>query len=488
MVPERPHSDTSVSLAAKLSTDVLVTTLVKLSLKVRGLVVIPLVTISLGAADYGAYVQVTAVATLLGQVTLLGLDTGVVQFRQRYGDDPAVAYWTIAATLSGTGTAGLVAVTLAAPALGRYTLGTAAYAEVFLVGAALVPLTIGFRYGQGYLRATRRIKLYAATDAAEVYLHVAAVAGVVLLTSWGIVGVVAAVVSTRAVVVATIHAAIVRQVGLARPSPTHLRRYLDYSLPTMGTDVARATLTQADRVIVGAVLGAAAVGVYSVAYKVANVLLLFVRPLSIALFPEFARLWSDDRRRVRALTVTALRYFLALAVPAIGGFWLVGDAVLGLLTTAEVAAAAAPLLVVVAVGLLFQGISEIYTELFYAADATRVPLVVQGGAALANVGLNIALVPVLGLPGAALATVATYALAAGATAIGFQRWLRVVPPARSVTAPAVATAVMVGSLWVAGLSWIGTLLLAPLLYATVFLLVGGVDPGELRSLVSVVAG
>jgi len=483
-----PQSHSSVSLAAKLSTDVLVTTLVKLSLKVRGLVVVPLVTLSLGAADYGAYVQVTAVTTLLGQVAAVGLDTGVVQFVQQYGDDRAAAYWTIVAAIATTGAAGTIAVAVAAPALGYYTLGTTEYATVFLVGSVLVPLTIGFRVGQGYLRAARRIKLYAATDAAEVYLHVAAVAGVVLLTEWGIVGVVAAVVATRGVVVAAIHAAIVGRVGLARPSLARLRRYLDYSLPTMGTDVARSALTNADRVIVGAFLGAAAVGVYSVAYKLANVLLLFVRPLSIALFPEFSRLWREDRERVRALTVTGLRYFLALAVPSIGGFWLIGGDVLDLLTTPAVATAATPLLVLLGIGLLCKGVSEIYTELFYAADATRIPLLIQGGAAIANVALNLLLVPVVGVQGAAVATIATFALAAGATAVGFQRWLRVVPPVRAIAAPAVATAVMVASFGLVAVTWVETLLLAPLVYAGTFALVGGVDRGELRSLLTEVAG
>ncbi|XVH32250.1 oligosaccharide flippase family protein [Haloferacaceae archaeon DSL9] len=476
-----------MSLAGKLSTDALVTTLVKLSLKIRGLLVIPLLTIFLGAAEYGAYVQVFAIATLLGQVAALGLDTGIVQFVQQYDDDRTETYWTITAAMAATGLVVMALIAATAPLFSAYTLGTRAFADVFVVGAALVPLTIGFRLGQGYLRATRRIKLYSATDAAEVYLHVIGVVVVVFLTDWGIVGVMGSVVATRALVVCSIHAGIVREIGVTAPSLDRLSRYLGYSLATMGTDVARSMLTRTDRVLVGYFLGASAVGVYSVAYQTAYVMMLYVRPLSITLFPEFSRLWNTDRERVRTLTVSGLRYFFALAVPSIGGFWLIGADVLGLLTTPDVAAAAAPLLVLIAIGILLEGLSEIYTQLFYAANATRVPLLIQGGAALVNVGLNAALLPIFGIAGAAVATILTFALAAGATAGGFQRWFRVVPPSRAVLAPLVGTAAMIAVFRVVEPSWVLTLALAPPLYGAVFVLAGGIDRDELRFLLGRVA-
>ncbi|WP_248515204.1 flippase [Salinarchaeum laminariae] len=477
-----------MSLAAKLSTDVLVTTLVKISLKLRGIVVIPLVTIYLGTAAYGAYAQVFAVATLLGQVTLLGLDTGIVQFFQQYGEDRSVTYWTLASALLLTGTGSMLVVAAAAPLLATYTLGDRAFATTFLVGSALVPLTVWLRFGQGYLRATRRIKYYSLSDVAVVYGHIAAVAGTVLLTDFGIAGVLAVVVATRAVAVGGIHLAIVREVGVASPSLERFRYFLGYSVPTMGTDVARSTLTQADRLLVGAVLGATAVGVYSVAYQVAQGMLLYVRPLSITLFPEFSRLWAEERPRVRDLTITALRYFIALAVPTIGGLWLIGKSILNLLTTPDVAAEAAPLLVLLAIGILLQGVSEIYTELFYAADQTSVPLRIQGVAAIVNVALNALLLPTIGIQGAAIATIVTFALAAGTTAIAFQYWLPVVPPFRSVAAPIAATAIMTAAFWVVAPWWPLTLVLAPVVYGVAFVALGGVERGELAGLLHHVGG
>lgn len=471
-----------MSLGGKLSTDVLVTTLVKLSLKVRGIVVIPLVTITLGAAAYGAYVQVFVVATLLGQVAVLGADTGVVQFLQRYGEDRSVVYWTLASVLTVTGVASALLVAVSAPVLASATLGAPGFTSAFVVGAALVPLTIWFRFAQGYLRATRRIKHYAATDAAEVYSHVVAVASVVLLTDWGITGVLAAVVATRAVVVGAIHAAIVREVGVARPSPGRLRRYLAYSLPTTGTDVARSALTRADRLLVGGFLGASAVGVYAVAYQVARAMLLYVQPLSISLFPEFSRLWDEDRDRVRELSITALRYFLALAIPTIGGFWLVGDPFLHLLTTPEVANAAVPLLVLLGLGMLLKGCSMIYTELFHAADETGVPFRIQGAAAVANVALNVVMIPAFGIAGAAVATILTFAFAAGASVLAFQRWHSIVPPASAVVVPVGAAVVMTVTFWVVGPWWLLTILLGPVVYGAAFVGGGGVRRSELVGL------
>ncbi|WP_083912364.1 oligosaccharide flippase family protein [Natronolimnohabitans innermongolicus] len=471
-----------MGISQKISTDVLVTTLVKLSLKVRGLIVIPILTIYLGAADYGAYVQILAITTLVGQVAILGLDTGIVQYIQQYNDDEAVVYWSIMSLIMVTSVVSILVVITTSSLLSQYTLGTTDFTTAFVIGAGLVPLTIGFRLGQGYLRATRRIKIYSYSDAAEVYLHVGSITAVVLLTEWGIVGVMAAVVATRCLVVLIMHAAIIFEVGFSKPSLARLQAYLNYSLPTMGTDVARSTLTRADRVLVGFFLGASAVGVYSVAYQLAQVMMIYIRPLSISLFPEFSRLWSNDPTQIQMITIPGLRYFLALAIPSIGGLWLVGQDVLNLLTTSEIASSAVPLLILLSAGILFQGLTEIYTQLFYAADKTRIPLIIQASSAIINVVANIILLPTVGLAGAALATLLAYGFAATTTAIGFQEYLKIIPPLQTVLAPITGTTVMIVVFASLTLNWILTIALAPFLYGLVFYAAGGIEYIEIKRL------
>ncbi|MFC6835101.1 oligosaccharide flippase family protein [Halomarina ordinaria] len=475
-----------MSLASKVSGDILVTTLFKLSLKVRGLVLIPLLTVALGVGDYGAYVQVNAIATVLSLVCLLGLDAGYVKYIHETGR-PAGLFTAV--TLLGGGVAALGggALALAADPLARYTLQSASYAPLFVLGGGYVLVHTLFTLGRSHYRATRRVKRFSAIEAVDVYLSVGAVAAVVFVVEGTIVGVLLATLSVHACLTLLTYGAIAVEGGLAWPSTDQLHECVRFSLGAMGSTVSSSLLHRVDRVLVGYFLGASAVGVYSVAYSVAYLMRLYFLPVTTSFFPEFSKLWAEgDHATIRRFLNSGVRYAATFGLPSIAGFALVGSDLIGLLSTPAVAREGALALVLVAAGLFCMGLGEFYTNLFYAAGDSRVPLVVQGGTVLANVLLNWWAIPALGVAGAAATTLVTFGASVLVLGVAFQSHLRVVPDWSRLGRVVVATLAMYAAFAVVSPPWLVTLAAAPVGYFAVLFAVGGVERTDVRVVVDAV--
>lgn len=475
-----------MTLSKKISGDIIISTLFTASLKLRGLLFIPLFTLGLGVADYGAFVQAFGIAIIAANVAALGLDTGLVQL-----DADGTRTSQLVSTMFVL--SGLTALTIAgftaggAELLSIYTLSTTEYTLVFVAAAAYIPFEVIFRISRGYYHAQRRVRLYSGIQAVDVWLLVAAVAITILVLDGTVIEAFVAVVLAKIAITAAITLPVVREVGISAPSVDIARESLAFSLPTMGGDLSKHALDKVDRVLIGFFLGASAVGVYSVAYSIAYIILLFVTPVNMSFYTEFTALWNEgDRRTIVEYTKTGIRYFSTIALPAIIGFALIGDAVIGLISTAEVADAGHLLLVLIALAMFLRGCAEVYQRLFYATGDSRTPLLAQLAMVALNAVLNVLLIPVLGVAGAALTTIASFGV--GAVLLGwlFQDTLRVVPNWGRLSRILVATGLMGITMAFVPLHWILILALAPPVYAVYLFATGGLRRREVSSLIKIV--
>jgi O-antigen/teichoic acid export membrane protein len=476
-----------MSLGGKMSSDILVSTLMKLSLKIRGLVMIPLLTIFLSVADYGAYVQVIALMSLGTNICALGLDKGIVKEFPERSDAGEFYLSLLAISLLIAATAGTL-IAVFSETISIYTLSTSAYAELYVVGAVYLVLEVGYRMGRSFFQAQRRIKLYSVSEVFDVYLSVGAMALLVIVFDAAITTVLWGVIIARGLVVLGIHAEIVRSAAPGRPTITGFRSCLDYSLPTMASDVARSLLAKIDRVLLGFFIGAAAVGTYSVAYSVAYLLFLYFRPLSISFFPEFTKLWGEDKyEQIRDFTQTGIRYFATLAVPSIAGFYLIGQDIISLLSTAAVADAAVIPLVLIALGLFSKGLNDIYTQLYFAAGESRIPMVIEMSVVILNVILNVLFIPEFGIVGAAITTFVSYSAGFCALYMLFQRKIRIPLGGGLLIRICAATVVMVVVSSILDPSiWVATVALSTIVYFIALIGFRGLRFSEIRAVATVI--
>jgi O-antigen/teichoic acid export membrane protein len=151
--------------------------------------------------------------------------------------------------------------------------------------------------------------------------------------------------------------------------------------------------------------GAAEVGVYSAAVKIAGVI-TFVMVAFRTAWPAFAYSIDDDRdaKQTYSFVLTYLLTFaswLSLGLGALAPWWV------RLLTAAQYQRAEKGVALLAFAGTVYAG----YTVLAIGsgrARRTQLNWVVTGTGAAVNVGLNIWLVPKYGMVGAAIATVAAY--------------------------------------------------------------------------------
>lgn len=471
-----------MGLAEKVSSDILITTVIKLSLKVRGLVLIPVLTIGISVGGYGAYTQAMGIATLLGNLCVLGTDQGFVRYIHKT-NRPAALFTSLLLITATASAIGATTMMFAADTLATYTLSETGFAFIFVVAALYIPATIFFQLGRAYFRAQREIKRFSVYEAIEVLLFVTCVTVSVFQFNATIAQAFGIVVAARFVTAGVIFAAIAADGGLGWPSTTALYGCLAFSIGTMGYVISQSLLDKTDRVLLGFFLGANAVGVYSAAYSVSYLMLLYFKPLSISFFPEFSKLWDEHHfETIQVYTRTGLRYVATLGFPSVAGFVLIGPSILELLSTSEVAQAGAIPLVLLSSAIFCKGAGELYIQLFFAVDEARWPATIQGGTAVLNIILNIMLIPLLGIYGAVIATLLSFGLAMLGSATLFQRWLHTPPPWDQLGRIIIATVIMYSVFSIASLPWLATLLLAPIVYIAVLISINGLKLDEIKVL------
>lgn len=258
-----------------------------------------------------------------------------------------------------------------------------------------------FRYA---FRAADVFHLEALTVYVERVLLLA-VALVLLLGGYGVVGLAWAFVITRIIDLLIVLAVYSRalflptlrfEIGLW---PNIVRQ----SVPFILTAAVVMMLYKVDSVILALVHSDAEVGWYNAAYRLIEGLYLFPKILSSVLFPRLSEAYRDQLRVTRLYT-RGLRYVLVLALP----LTLVGiptaEAIIDLIYGAEYQNAVIALQILL-LSLIFLFIYEISFALLGAISRQRIFFYFSAIALALNIGLNIILIPPLSYVGAGIATV-----------------------------------------------------------------------------------
>lgn len=475
-----------MSLQTKISSDVLITTLFKSSLKIRGLVLIPLLSLFIGVEEYGAYVQVVGISILITYFFIFGLDNGYVQYIHKT-DSPNKLYTALLIFGIASSAVGGILIAFGSNLLAIYTLQNEAFSILFLLGGVYIPLHVLFRLVRGYFRANRRIKVYSAIEAVDVYISIGSIAFAVLVLETWIVGAFSAMILARMLIVIGTLVLIIQDGGIARPTLDGFIECFRFSIGTMGFTISQSLLDKGDRLLLGFFLGANAVGIYSAAYSIAYVILLYLRPLTASFFPEFSKLWDEDKiESVRSYSISGFRYLGILSIPSVVGLWIIGEDVLRLLSTQEIATAGAIPLVIISAGMFVRGIGEIYAQLFFATDRSEIPAIIQSMTVVLNIGLNLVLIPVLGILGAAVATLVSFTIGTIILGALFQRHVQILPKLEHFFHIGVSTVVMAVILIIfpGSVSWPLKVFLGALVFFITMAFVGGISQREVQLIIN----
>ncbi|MDP3853924.1 lipopolysaccharide biosynthesis protein [Phenylobacterium sp.] len=230
-----------------------------------------------------------------------------------------------------------------------------------------------------------------------------------------------------------------------RYEPARLREHVAYGLPLAASLLLTVVLSTTDRFLLAAFLDGEAVAVYHAGYSLSN------RTLDVAFIwlgaaGAPAMVMALERGGREALANAAGEQFsvmLLLTLPAAVGLALVARPLAELMIGPAMAAGAAQVTPLIALGGLLAGLNTYYfSEAFVLGRRSGLALWAMLAPALANLGLNLLLIPRLGIEGALWSTVISYALGV-VVAIAMARKVMPLPlPWRVIGEALAAAAVM----------------------------------------------
>jgi len=190
----------------------------------------------------------------------------------------------------------------------------------------------------------------------------------------------------------------------------HVKSLSTFSFWLFLTSGGMMVFAHADTVVIGYFLSNADVGVYQIVLQLATMATFATSALRSTLWPKVSR-WGTigELELIEESLSRAFTYSLILAVPVLAGGVLLGDRLLYFLYGAEFARGytAFMLLLIVQIVNIFM---FFFTSYISALDRIKDLFKVTIVAAAANIVLNIILIPVIGIEGAAVATLLTMIL------------------------------------------------------------------------------
>jgi O-antigen/teichoic acid export membrane protein len=354
----------------------------------------------------------------------LGLDAGF--FRIHYELKTEAERRALAGTVSlfaGAIGAGLFAVVAAgASPLTAWLFGSTAAPRswVVLVAGDVAVGTLAF-VPLALLRIQDRPGLFSTFSATRHTVNI--VLKVMLVRSgWGVAGILWSDLAATAVFSLALLPILVRNAAPAFSS-TLLAQALRFGIPKVPHGLLLQVQNLADRKILDLFVTRGEVGLYQMGYNFGQGVKFATSAFEPAWGPfVYAQLGHPEARRTLARVATHVFAFFAGATLAVA---VLGGDLLALLTPGNPAfRAAAPVIPVVALAYLLHGVFLLTSIGIGIEKKARYYPVITGAAAAANVAANFALIPRLGMMGAAWATVLSYAVMA---ALGFTISRRLFP-------------------------------------------------------------
>lgn len=371
--------------------------------KLLAVALLPLYTRYLTPADYGA-AEVMLVAVI---ATSIVIRFGVIEALLRYyyiaDEDPDEVVRTGFASLLWTATAGAAIALPFAEPISEALIGhpDAELARIAIGGLWIQTL---FEYLATLLRVDERAKAYFVFNMAGVVMAIPLTVWLVVIEEQGANGLLGALYIATVPMVLWLVVTQRRRLGLIPDFPL-LRRMWRFGLPTMPAELSLYSLSFIDRIILVRLAGLAEAGLYALAMKFAQGINVLVRGFQLAWPPLAYSIRDDDEaRNAYALIVT---WFMAVCTFAVVGLWLLAPWLVRLLAAPEFFEAN-EVIGLLAAGITLYALYLVQVVVLGRTGRTEFNFPATIAATGANIGLNLALVPSMGITGAAVALVASY--------------------------------------------------------------------------------
>jgi|GEM_PF-5590073 len=383
-----------------------------LLVKSRTLLAVPLLAWNLGMGGLGAWSQVWASANLIAAIAPFNVHVFMIRQVASGAEGSKSAYSSALAFASATGLLVVLAMVFARSTAGSLMFGESGFSDLAAwTGILAFALSIRgvalnqYRAHHRFLQRSAFEILASVLELAVLFVGWKARLALPTLVLWVVVGNLA--ISTVAAI------DVLRLSPLQWPDAKFIRQAVAYGVPLLPLTLGNWVLDRIDRFFIANHLGLAALGEYSTVYSLAGVVLIFQAPVQMTLFPRISQHWATKADQALLLVEKCLVVLVSLSV--------ISGALIGVMCTQVIrrilpAATSQDLSLTcaaVSFGLCAYSVFSVTSLIFHAEMKTRILGIASGAAALLNILLNFALIPPLGILGAAIATGIAHAGPAG---------------------------------------------------------------------------
>ncbi len=270
------------------------------------------------------------------------------------------------------------------------------------------------------------------------------------------------------------------------------RRIIEYSIPLTVTSTANVLEKRVDIVLIGFFVGSVGVAYYTIAKQVVESIEAPMSALGFALSPTYnAQKSKGQTEKAARIFEEALSHGLLLYIPAAAGMIVISEPMVEIIFGREYIGAV-PILQILAIYAVLLAIVKITSDGLDYLGRARERAIVKGTTSVFNVILNIILLPIIGVVGAAIATVITFGIYTLACIyiMNYELDLRVIHIIKFATTTLLITLVMVVVVYsvlgfVTGvITLIAAIVVGVLVWMTLSVMVGVLDIQKVVSIIS----
>ncbi len=388
--------------------------------KLIAVALLPLYTAYLTPADYGA-AEVLIVAVIAASIVIrLGIIEALLRFYYERGEDPDRVVKTGFASLFWTTTLGLaIALPLAEP-ISELLLDRS---DPELVRIAIFGLWVFTMYEflLALFRLDERAKAFLAFTVSNVLVTIPVTVWLVVVQEEGAQGLLLGQYATGAVFLAALLLTQRRRLALVPDWPL-LRRMTRFGLPTMPAELSLYSLNFIDRVMLVRLAGLADAGLYALSVKFAQAVNVLVKGFQLAWPPLAYSIEDDDEaRNAYAVIVT---WFVVVCTFFVAGLWLLSRWIVRLLAAPEFFESYEAI-GLVSTGVMLYALYLVLVVVLGRTGRTEFNFPATAAGTGVNIGLNLVLIPELGIVGAGVSLVASYSVVLVLMYVFTQRLFRV---------------------------------------------------------------
>lgn len=390
-----------------------------------GLIQLPILTRGLGTSLYGIWALINVTISLLVPFATLGFRSGIVRFlaaekdRDRVRDD----FLSGCCVVFFAGAALSLLLFFLSDFLAESVFRDPGASSYVRLASALVLINSLHMLPLAFFRMRQQIGRYAALDLLYRGLQVGLVLAAVLL-GYRLGGVIVALIINGVLFNVLALLIVVRRIGFRRPSFSRVKAYLRWGVPLAPNAAILWIVQVSDRYLVSFFLGVAPAGIYSAAFAVGNYASFTLAPLGTVLYPRISRHYDEGNLdQTRNYLGYSVKYLMMIAIPSAFGLSVLARPILRILTTADFVAGSV-VVPWVAAGVVLFCFYQVCVYIIHLVGKTHITVRLLSTAAVLNIGLNLVLIPRIGIVGAAVATLVAYGVLGLLTLLVTRRYLK----------------------------------------------------------------